>query len=86
MSRGVVLDPFALRQFDSSKTSCLYHSPEEFAAKVEEYFTEKTSACLVDGYAPFCKVGSSPNAPNALLISPSSLPNALPAHIYAKFH
>jgi hypothetical protein len=61
MSSNVVLDPFALRQFDTSKPGCLYASPEEFAAKVDQHFTENTSSCLVDGYAPFCKHIFMPN-------------------------
>mmetsp|Transcript_24608 Transcript_24608/g.73871 ORF Transcript_24608/g.73871 Transcript_24608/m.73871 type:complete len:215 (+) Transcript_24608:188-832(+) len=57
-SLSLVVDPFCLRQFDanSGKTPFVATPVAEFEAKVNALFEAKGGdACLVDGYAPFCK-------------------------------
>ena len=54
----LVVDPFCLRQFDkaSGKTPFIGVAVPKFEAKVNELFEAAGGdACLVDGYAPFCK-------------------------------
>lgn len=52
------LDNFAVRQWDDPfyAGTRLTIGKEEFVKKIHEYHQD--GACLVDGYAPFCKCAS----------------------------
>ena len=55
---ALVVDPFCLRQFDktSGKAPFLDINVADFERRVNElYEAAGAEACLVDGYAPFCK-------------------------------
>ena len=55
---ALVVDPFCLRQFDESsgKTPFVGLAVADFEARVNAaYEARGGDACLVDGYAPFCK-------------------------------
>ena len=55
---ALVVDPFCLRQFDktSGKAPFLDINVADFERRVNElYEAAGGEACLVDGYAPFCK-------------------------------
>ena len=55
---ALVVDPFCLRQFDktSGKAPFLDVAVADFERRVNElYEAAGAEACLVDGYAPFCK-------------------------------
>ena len=52
--KSLILDQFAFRSFDKSRTSNYINmDKEEFTKKVNELY--KSESQLVDGYAPFCK-------------------------------
>lgn len=57
-SLKIVMDPFAVRQFDQQLTgpSCITYDHEKFTEKVNDYYLEvKDKGGLKEGYAPFCK-------------------------------
>lgn len=66
------LDNFAVRQWDDPfyAGTRLTIDKEEFVKKIHEYHQD--GACLVDGYAPFCKCASASQRPQATL--PGRLP------------
>lgn len=59
---ALVVDPFCYRQFDDASYAGtrIAMSKEEFARKANEHL-ESNPACLVEGYAPFCKHIFMPN-------------------------
>ena len=54
MPKPLILDQFAYRSFDKSRTSNYINMDKtEFTKKVNELY--KSESMLVEGYAPFCK-------------------------------
>ena len=52
--KSLILDQFAFRSFDKTRTSNFINmDKQEFLNKVNELY--KSESMLVDGYAPFCK-------------------------------
>ncbi len=52
----IVMDPFCLRQFESTKGySHVNYDPQEFANIINEFYIDNKESKLKSGYAPFCK-------------------------------